>query len=420
MNNTELIKKGLAKRYRREKRFRAYGLMAVMVGFIFLAILLADIIGKAIPAFTQHWIKLEVSFDPDTLGIDEKSDEATIRDANFNAAVKKSIRSLFPEVKKRKDKRKLAAMLSTSAEYQIRDQFLADPEILGQTKTVWVLADDDVDTYYKTADKSKAVRLSDKQIAWADKLLADGLVKKRLNTTLFKNGDSREPEQAGIRGAIKGSFYTLLVTFLLSFPLGVATAVYLEEFAPKNRWVDLIEVNINNLAAVPSIVFGLLGLAVFINYFGLPRSAPLVGGLVLTLMTLPTIIIASRSAIKAVPPSIKEAALGIGASKTQMVFQHVLPLAMPGIFTGTIIGLAQALGETAPLLMIGMVAFIVDIPQGFTDSATVLPVQIYLWADSPERAFVARTSAAILALLVFLVVMNTLAVWLRKKFERRW
>lgn len=420
MSNTELIKKGLAKRYRREKRFRAYGLMAVMVGFIFLAILLTDIIGKALPALTQHWVKLEVSFDADTLGIDEKSDDAEIWEANYNSATKKSIRSLFPEVKKRRDKRELTALISSSAEYQLRDILLADPELLGQTKSVWVMADDDLDTYYKTADKSKAVRLSDKQVAWADKLKADGLVKKRFNTTLFKNGDSREPEQAGIRGAIKGSFYTLLVTLLLSFPLGVATAVYLEEFAPKNRWADLIEVNINNLAAVPSIVFGLLGLAVFINFFGLPRSAPLVGGLVLSLMTLPTIIIASRSAIKSVPPSIKEAALGIGASKTQVVFQHVLPLAMPGILTGTIIGLAQALGETAPLLMIGMVAFIVDIPQGFTDSATVLPVQIYLWADSPERAFVARTSAAILALLAFLVTMNALAVWLRKKFERSW
>jgi len=420
MNNTELIKKGLAKRYRKEKRFRAYGFMAVMVGFIFLAILLADIIGKALPAFTQHWIKLEVSFDTGILDIDENSGEATIREANYSAVAKQSIYSLFPEVKKRQDKRKLTAMLSSSTEYQLRDMLLAEPELSGQTKSVWVLADDDLDTYYKTADKSKAVRLSDKQMTWADKLEAGGLVKKRFNTTLFKNGDSREPEQAGIRGAIKGSFYTLLVTLLLSFPLGVATAIYLEEFAPKNRWVDLIEVNVNNLAAVPSIVFGLLGLAVFINYFGLPRSAPLVGGLVLSLMTLPTIIIASRSAIKAVPPSIKEAALGIGASKNQMVFQHVLPLAMPGILTGTIIGLAQALGETAPLLMIGMVAFIVDIPQGVTDSATVLPVQIYLWADSPERAFVARTSAAILVLLLFLVVMNSLAVWLRKKFERHW
>ena len=420
MNNTELIKKGLAKRYRREKRFRAYGLMAILAGFIFLFVLVTDIVIKATPAFTQHWIKLEVNFNPEILDVGKKAGIDELKQANYNLLVKKSIRSLFPEVKKRRDKSKLAAMLSSSAEYQLRDMLLAEPYLLGQQQTVWVLADDDVDTYYKTDDKSKAVRLNDKQKIWADTLAADGRVSKRLNTTLFTNGDSREPEQAGIRGAATGSFYTILVTLLLSFPLGVAAAIYLEEFAPRNRWVDLIEVNINNLAAVPSIVFGLLGLAVFINYFGLPRSAPLVGGLVLTLMTLPTIIIASRSAIKAVPPSIRQAALGIGASRTQTVFQHVLPLAMPGILTGTIIGLAQALGETAPLLMIGMVAFIVDIPHGFLDSATVLPVQIYLWADSPERAFVAKTSAAILVLLLFLVVMNGLAVLLRKKFERRW
>ncbi|HFD11307.1 MAG TPA: phosphate ABC transporter permease PstA [Crenotrichaceae bacterium] len=420
MNNTELIKKGLAKRYRREKRFRAYGLMAILAGFIFLFVLVTDIVIKATPAFTQHWIKLEVNFNPEILDVGKKAGIDELKQANYNLLAKKSIRSLFPEVKKRRDKSKLAAMLSSSAEYQLRDMLLAEPYLLGQQQTVWVLADDDVDTYYKTDDKSKAVRLNDKQKIWADTLAADGRVSKRLNTTLFTNGDSREPEQAGIRGAATGSFYTILVTLLLSFPLGVAAAIYLEEFAPRNRWVDLIEVNINNLAAVPSIVFGLLGLAVFINYFGLPRSAPLVGGLVLTLMTLPTIIIASRSAIKAVPPSIRQAALGIGASRTQTVFQHVLPLAMPGILTGTIIGLAQALGETAPLLMIGMVAFIVDIPHGFLDSATVLPVQIYLWADSPERAFVAKTSAAILVLLLFLVVMNGLAVLLRKKFERRW
>ncbi len=241
-----------------------------------------------------------------------------------------------------------------------------------------------------------------------------------MNTVFWKSGDSREPELAGFWGAIVGSFFTLLVTLALSFPVGVLAAIYLEEFAPKNRWTDFVEVNINNLAAVPSIVFGLLGLAVFLNFFGLPRSAPLVGGIVLSLMTLPTIIIASRAALKAVPPSIREAALGVGASKHQVVTHHVLPLAMPGILTGTIIGMAQALGETAPLLMIGMVAFIVNVPGGITDPSTVMPVQIYLWADSPERAFVARTSAGIMALLGFLVLMNALAVILRKRFERRW
>jgi len=262
--------------------------------------------------------------------------------------------------------------------------------------------------------------VSDQEFTWLDKLAAEGRVEKFFNWSFFTNGDSREPEQAGIGGAIVGSFYTLLVTLVLSFPIGVAAAVYLEEFAPTNKLTDIIEVNINNLAAVPSIVFGLLGLAVFINLFGLPRSAPLVGGLVLTLMTLPTIIIASRAALKSVPPSIREAALGVGASKMQMVTHHVLPLAMPGMLTGTIIGMAQALGESAPLLMIGMVAFIVNIPGGPVDPSTVLPVQVFLWSDSPERAFVERTSAAIMVLLGFLVLMNILAVVLRRRFERRW
>jgi phosphate transport system permease protein len=262
--------------------------------------------------------------------------------------------------------------------------------------------------------------MNDQQIAWVDDLIKEGEIEKRFNFDFFTSGDSREPELAGIWGAVVGSFLTLVITLILSFPIGIAAAIYLEEFAPKNRWTDIIEVNINNLAAVPSIVFGLLGLAVFLNFFGLPRSVPLVGGLVLTLMTLPTIIIAGRASLQSVPPSIREAALGVGASRMQMVAHHVLPLAMPGMLTGTIIGMARALGETAPLLMIGMVAFIVDIPGGFTDPSTVLPVQIYLWADSPERAFVERTSAATLVLLAFLITMNSLAVYLRKRFERRW
>ena len=263
-------------------------------------------------------------------------------------------------------------------------------------------------------------RLPDREAAWVWSLEQSDQIETRFNVSFFTDGNSREPEQAGIWGAVVGSFLTLVITLLLSFPIGVLAAVYLEEFAPKNRWTDLIEVNINNLAAVPSIVFGLLGLAVFLNFFELPRSAPVVGGMVLALMTLPTIIIASRAALKAVPPSIREAALGMGASKLQVMTHHVLPLAMPGILTGTIIGMAQALGETAPLLMIGMVAFVVDIPGGFTDPASVLPVQIFMWADLPERAFVAKTSAAIMVLLGFLILMNALAVLLRKRFERRW
>jgi phosphate transport system permease protein len=263
-------------------------------------------------------------------------------------------------------------------------------------------------------------KITDKEIAWIDHLDEQGQISSSLNTIFLTTGASREPELAGIWGAAVGSALTMIVTMLLSFPIGVAAAIYLEEFAPKNRLTQLIEVNINNLAAVPSIVFGLLGLAVFLNWFAFPRSAPLVGGMVLALMTLPTIIIASRAALRAVPPSIREAALGVGASKLQTVLHHVLPLAMPGILTGTIIGMAQALGETAPLLMIGMVAFIVDIPGGFTDPSTVLPVQIYMWADFPEPAFQQKTSAAILLLLVFLVVMNAVAVFLRRRFERRW
>jgi phosphate transport system permease protein len=251
-------------------------------------------------------------------------------------------------------------------------------------------------------------------------LQESGELKTQFNWKFLSAGDSRDPELAGIRSSLMGSFYTLLITLLLSFPLGAMAAIYLEEFAPKNRWTDLIEVNINNLAAVPSIVFGLLGLAVFINFFGLPRRAPVVGGLVLTLMTLPTVIIASRAAIQSVPPSIRAAALAVGASQMQMVLHHVLPLAIPGMLTGTIIGMARALGESAPLLMIGMVAFVVDVPNGFFDPATALPVQIYLWADSPERSYTELTSAAILVLLVFLIAMNLLAVLLRKKFERRW
>jgi len=417
MNNTEKIKKSLNKRYRQEKRFRLLSLLAVLTGFACLLILLVDMIIKAWPAFIQTEVKLDIHFSPEKLGIAVNFEPEELQNANFRGLIKQSLQQLLGAVRKRSDKRALMRLVSVDAEYNLRDKLQAEPQLLGKTVPIWLLVDDDVDTYLKS-DKQFG-RVSEKQIAWITELERQQRFQQRFNYWFFQTGDSREPELAGILGAVMGSFYTLLVTLLLSFPIGVMAAVYLEEFAPRNRWIDFIEVNINNLAAVPSIVFGLLGLAVFINFFGVPRSAPLVGGMVLALMTLPTIIIASRSAIKAVSPSMREAALGLGASKIQVAFHHVVPLAMPGILTGTIIGLAQALGETAPLLMIGMVAFIVDIPQGVTDAATVLPVQIYLWADSPERAFVAKTAAAILVLLLFLTVMNGLAVWLRKKFERR-
>ena len=300
---------------------------------------------------------------------------------------------------------------------------LADPALIGHSSEIWLRAHAEAGSYLKgqvaagTPESERKVK--DLQISWLDELRAQGRTESRFNTTFFTQGDSREPEMAGIRVALYGSFFTLLVTFAIAFPIGVAAAVYLEEFAPRNRITDLIEININNLAAVPSIVFGLLGLAVFINFFELPRSAPLVGGIVLSLMTLPTIIITSRAAIQSVSPSIREAALGVGASKLQTVIHHVLPVAMPGILTGSIIGMAQALGESAPLLMIGMVAFIMDTPAGVTDPATVLPVQIYLWADSPERGFTEKTSAAIMVLMGFLILMNALAVYLRRRFERK-
>lgn len=420
----DIIRAGLAKRKAAELRFKIYGILAVTAGLLFLAILFITIIGNAYTAFVQTQIRLDIYLDESMLDPEGARDLDALSGADYAAVLRSSLRELFPAVESRRDRRALNNLVGRGGTYDLRQMVMDDPDLVGKRLTLWVPADADVDMLMKghieRGGPEDSRRLSDNQLAWIDQLEADGRLKKRFNVDFFTKGDSREPESAGIWGAVVGSFYTLVVTLLLSFPLGVAAAVYLEEFAPQNRWTDIIEVNINNLAAVPSIVFGLLGLAVFINFFGLPRSVPLVGGIVLTLMTLPTIIIASRAALKSVPPSIREAALAVGASPLQTVTVHVLPLAMPGMLTGTIIGMAQALGESAPLLMIGMVAFIVDIPQGIFDPAAVLPVQIFLWADSPERAFVERTSAAILVLLCFLIVMNAFAVLLRKRFERRW
>jgi phosphate transport system permease protein len=419
----ELVNRNLAKRYRAEKRFRAYGIASIAFGLLCLVVLFTDIIGKGHTAFLQTKVFVELNLSAEMLEIDDVTDANQVASADYQGVIKKALRERFPDVKGRRDKRKLYSLVSNGAGFTLRQQLEADPALLNQNIGIWLLADDDIDTYYKSLSDAAGAftgRMNEKQIAWVDSLIDQKQIKKSFNTTFFTAGDSREPEQAGIRGAIMGSLFTLLVTIVLSFPIGVAAAIYLEEYAPKNKLTDFIEVNINNLAAVPSIIFGLLGLAIFIGFFEMHRSIPLVGGFVLTLMTLPTIIISSRAAIKAVPPSIREAAMGIGASKMQVVLHHVLPLAMPGMLTGAIIGFAQALGETAPLLMIGMVAFIVDVPGGVTDPATALPVQIFLWSDSPERAFVERTSAAIMVLLAFLIAMNTLAVWLRKRLERRW
>jgi phosphate transport system permease protein len=580
-------------RYRAEARFKFYGLSAVGLTGLFVVLVLIDIVIKGLPAFTQHWIVLDVAYAASEIDPDGKRDPQTLRNGDYQAVVRNTLRAEFPNVTGRTERRALDGIVSSGAADRLRAEVIANPSLIGTTAKVPLLLSDDADLYYKSgtridrrpgrgvatvsgttrevtftssandfsadiviikraqSEKARVLRqeaarfgnfvrgleakktsleatlasaptdalrnqiaavdqeakdltqrmndlnqqatalqakfdaaatdetldesvpsvlvamngglikitqltgtqskgtvllplksaaespagqwevvtyvvpegnrkVSDREVAWLEHFRATGAVKSTFNWAFFTSGDSREPELAGILGALVGSAITLLVTLVLCLPIGVAAAIYLEEFAPKNRLTEIIEININNLAAVPSIVFGLLGLAMFLNFFGLPRSAPLVGGLVLALLVLPTIIIASRAALKAVPPSIKEAALGVGASQQQAVFHHVLPLAMPGIMTGTIIGMAHALGETAPLLMIGMVAFIVEIPSGITTAATVLPVQIYLWSDLPEIAFQAKTAAAIMVLLVFLFVMNGAAIYLRRQFERRW
>jgi len=417
----EKVEAGLGRRRRKERLFQLVGMTATAIGIVFLGVFFASLIAKGSSAFQQTYLKLDIELTEDVLA---PGGELDLAYADFDGLVRTALRAQLPDVTGRANRRELYRLVSIGAGYQLRDLVAGDAGLLGTTQSLWVPASANVDMLIKgniDASIDEALRpLSDQQINWVSLLNEAGRLDRRFNTALFTNGDSREPELAGIEGAVMGSLYMLLVTIVLSFPIGVAAAIYLEEFAPRSRWSDLIEVNINNLAAVPSIVFGLLGLAVFINWMGLPRSAPLVGGLVLTLLTLPVIIIASRAAIKAVPPSIREAALGLGASQTQVVFHHVMPLALPGMLTGAIIGMSRALGESAPLLMIGMVAFIVDVPATFTDPATALPVQIYLWADSPERAFAERTSAAIIVLLGFLLVMNLAAVILRKRMERRW
>jgi len=419
-----LVRKSLARRYRAEKRFRAYGAGAVLAGIGFVIFLFGTIFSQGASVFRQSYVQLTVTYDPEVIDPSGARNPDELVTADYQALIRAALRERFPDVEGRPSLRELYGIVSSAASLELQQRVVENPSVIGSRETLWVLADDTVDMFLKEKVARGAPeeerRLSDQQLGWIDALVADGSLKLRFNAAFLSNGDSRDPEQAGVRGALIGSALTLLITLLLSFPIGVGAAIYLEEFAPRNRMTDIIEVNINNLAAVPSIVFGLLGLAMFIALFGLPRSAPLVGGLVLSLLTLPTIIIASRAALKAVPPSIREAALGMGASRLQMVMHHVMPLAMPGMLTGAIIGMARALGESAPLLMIGMVAFIVDVPSGFVDPATALPVQVFLWSDLPERGFVERTSGAIIVLLLFLIVMNATAVILRNKFEKRW
>lgn len=403
-----------------EARFQAYGLAAIVVALAFLALLLGRIVTQGYTTFTDYRMSVEVLIDP------ARVDRTDIAGANFDILVADAVLAKLGE----KDDEfgetsgALMELLSNDLGFQLLDKVRADPSLIGKRVTVEGPVKADAAMYYKGEIKRSQPedgrKLSDRQLDWLDKLKASGAVTSGFNTHFLTRSDSTEPEQAGVWGAVVGSAMMLFITALLSVPIGVLAAVYLEEFAPKNRWTGLVEVNINNLAAVPSIVYGLLGLAVFINWIGVPRSSPLVGGLVLALMALPTVIIATRSALKAVPPSIREGALAIGASRTQTTFHHVLPLAMPGVMTGSILSLAHALGETAPLLMIGMVSFVPGAPESFTSAATVLPVQVFIWENASERAFHERTAAAILVLLAFMIVMNLAAILLRRRFERRW
>lgn len=421
-------KKRLKKRYKKEKFFKAAAILSLGAAIAALMVVMGSILITGMSGFKETRIELDLFMDPEIIGnlqgLDATELEERIANLNVNNLLVRSLQKKFPDVQGRSNLFQLIRLFSVGAQTDIREALLEDPSLVGKNHTIKLLASSNVDMFIKGKISRNVEennrRITDQQIAWIDKFNEEDKIKTGFNFGFFTSGDSREPELAGIWSATVGSFLTLLVTFLISFPIGVGSAIYLEEFAPKNRLTDLIEININNLAAVPSIIFGLLGLAIFIGFINLPRSAPLVGGLTLALMTLPTIIITSRAAIKAVPPSIKEAAIGLGASHMQTVFHHVLPLSMPGILTGSIIGMAQALGETAPLLMIGMVAFIVDTPQSIFEASTALPVQVYLWADSPERGFLEKTSAAIMILLLFLVIMNGLAIWMRQKFEKKW
>ncbi|MGB2324423.1 MAG: phosphate ABC transporter permease PstA [Candidatus Puniceispirillales bacterium] len=420
----EIIKSSLYKRHRTERRLRWAGLTAITIAISFLVILISNIFLNGYTALLQSEAQVQIDIPANEL-IDQNGDIDPQKSMSFNwdGLVKKSFRKSFPDVTGMMDKRSLGDLISDNAGYELRLAIEKNPDLLAHD-TFWIKTSDDVDMYMKgRLDPSlpeQMRRLNDKQLSWVGQLEKSDNIRLVFNTAFFTRADSREPESAGILGAVVGSAMALVVTIILALPLAVMAAIYLEYFARPGRVTDLIEVNINNLAAVPSIVFGLLGLSVFLGFFNMPRSAPLVGGMVLALMTLPTIIIATRASIRAVPTSIRDAALGVGASRMQAALDHVLPQAAPGILTGTIIGLAQALGETAPLIMIGMVAFVVEVPTSLTDPATALPVQIFIWSDSAERAFYERSSLAIMVLLIFLISMNLLAVILRRRLEKTW
>jgi len=415
--NAGPMQRRIRARYRAEKRFRFYGLFAVLLSAGFLAFLLVTMVSSGARGFTQTQIALPVNFAGSDIFLEPSQLEGEDRDqllaqADFQGLAQQSAIAAYGE--------EGLDLLSNGAWVLLRDAISADPTLLTRNETLWVPASTEVDFAARGDSGAGQSEERDAMIVRYAELDAADQVRRTLSWNFLTLADSSDPTLVGIWGALKGSLLTMTITLLLAFPIGVLTAVYLEEYAPENRWTDIIEVSINNLAAVPSIIFGLLGLAVFINVFYLPRSAAIVGGLTLALMTMPVIVIAGRNAIKSVPPSIRDAALGIGASPVQVLTHHVLPLSLPGILTGTIIGMSRALGETAPLLLIGMRAFVATPPSGFTDPATVLPVQIFLWSDELDPGFVEKTSAAIIVLLLFLLAMNGIAIWLRNKYEQRW
>ncbi|MEO9600975.1 phosphate ABC transporter permease PstA [Parasphingorhabdus sp.] len=402
------MQKRIAGRYAAERRFKAMGMAAIILSAGFLAFLLVVMVGNGFLGFTQTELPVEIDFPAATGGASPSQFEGPNASANLQSMGLREIVDTSIEIQYGQDGTELFSPGGWTA---VSAQLLNDPELVEQKTTIYLPVNSDLDVAYKDVGNPEA----EQKIEELGDQLSTGF-----NWNFLSHSDATDPMQVGVWGAFKGSLITMIVTLLLAFPVGVLAALYLEEYAPENRLTDLIEVSINNLAAVPSIIFGLLGLAVFLNFFGMPRSGALVGGLTLALMTMPVIVISGRNAVKSVPPSIREAALGIGASPLQVVFHHVLPLALPGILTGTIIGMARALGETAPLLMIGMRAFIATPPSGITDPATVLPVQIFLWSDEVDRGFVEKTSAAIIVLLLFLLTMNALAIYLRNRFETRW
>lgn len=412
------------KRLRREQRFWLYGLAALVVAVCMLFLLLGSIVQSGASGFMQAQAKIPVLFDKTELALAEGEQINDLTPSRYMPLLRNALKRKFPDVVERNELKELYSLFGNNTSFEFKKMVDVDNSFLDQEKEIWLPLSSSADLFFKGGISEQTPeadrKLSDKQIGWLKTLKEQGSIRKVFNSGFFTKGDSRNPESAGFLGAMVGSFFTLIICLLVVFPFGVATAVFLEEFAKKSRMVDLIEININNLAAVPSIVFGLLGLVIYINTMGLPRSASLVGGMTLALMILPVIIITTRTSLKAIPNSIRDAARALGATPIQMVWHHILPLSMPGIMTGTILGMARAIGETAPLLMIGMVAFVADIPSGFTSPATVMPVQIYLWAGSPEAGFAEKTAAGILVLLVLLVAMNMLAIILRKKFEVRW